>query len=277
MRGILVLARSLATGFVVAAVGIYPWPVLAKFNLRIAPRIPWAVITMCGVLALYLWYFSGHGWPQSTVKARKESSRTWKLQPEVLKWAFITASLGAIGMQAIWWASLRLSGLNQSAFDPPVPIHQFPWWIIYSSLLMSCLVAGIAEEMGYRGFMQYPLEQRFGPPIAIAIVTIVFWLIHMIHQWAAPAMAVPLVYAGVYLGALAYCSRSLLPGMAAHALIDVHDYLYEWQLVGKYDLRPLRDTGVDARFTAQITIGVVASVLTLFAMRKLWRVARGYG
>jgi membrane protease YdiL (CAAX protease family) len=211
VKGALVLARSLATGFVVAAVGIYPWPVLAKFNLRIAPRVPWAVVAMCGALTLYCWYFSGHGWPRSTAKARSESSRTWKLRPPVLKWSVIAGTLGAIGMQAIWWACMRLSGLKQSAFDPPVPIHNFPWWFIYSALLMSCLVAGIAEEMGYRGYMQYPLEQRFGPSIAIAVVTIVFWLIHMIHQWAAPSMAVPLVYAGIYLGALAYCSRSLLP------------------------------------------------------------------
>jgi hypothetical protein len=76
------------------------------------------------------------------------------------------------------------------------------------------------------------------------------------------------------IGSPRFCSRSLLPGIAAHTLIDVHDYLYEWQLVGKYDLRPLRDTGVDAKFMAQIVTGVVASVLTVIGMRKLWKSAR---
>ncbi len=73
-------------------------------------------------------------------------------------------------------------------------------WII---IIMSSLVAGICEETGFRGYMQVPLERKWGPAVAIIITSIVFMLIHLSHSWAAPILP-HIFFASVLLGILAY-------------------------------------------------------------------------
>ena len=45
------------------------------------------------------------------------------------------------------------------------------------------MVAGICEEVGYRGYLQKPLEQRYGPVFSISITSIVFIVIHLHQAW----------------------------------------------------------------------------------------------
>ena len=46
-------------------------------------------------------------------------------------------------------------------------IDDLPWWSVYSILILISVVAGVAEESGFRGYMQAPLEKRYGPVVAI--------------------------------------------------------------------------------------------------------------
>jgi hypothetical protein len=62
--------------------------------------------------------------------------------------------------------------------------------------------------------------------------------------------------------------------MVAHALIDVYDLLFEWEIVGSYDLSPLPPSGIDAQLATSLGGTVVFGIATVFALQKLARVTR---
>jgi membrane protease YdiL (CAAX protease family) len=66
--------------------------------------------------------------------------------------------------------------------------------------VVSATSAGICEETGFRGYVQRPIEQRHGAPVAILISSLFFMALHLNKAWATPGM-VPIVFgAGVLLG-----------------------------------------------------------------------------
>ena len=77
--------------------------------------------------------------------------------------------------------------------------------------VLAALVAGITEEVGFRGYMQVPLGKRYGPAIAITIVSIVFVLAHLNQAWAGGILII-LFIISVLWGVLARVSGSLIPG-----------------------------------------------------------------
>ena len=87
-------------------------------------------------------------------------------------------------------------GYNFS-FIPTLPLK----WL---AVVVSAASAGICEETGFRGYMQRPIEQRHGAPVAILIPSFLFMAIHLTKDWALLGM-VPIVFgAGVLLGMLAW-------------------------------------------------------------------------
>jgi hypothetical protein len=88
---------------------------------------------------------------------------------------------------------------------------------VFALLTMSAVVAGITEESGLRGYMQRPLEEHYGPVVAILVTGMMFGFLHFTHKEMTIAlmpwyMGVALVY-----GALAYLTGSILPCVVLHA------------------------------------------------------------
>ena len=76
------------------------------------------------------------------------------------------------------------------------------------------LVAPIVEELIFRG-MGYSLLERFGRPVAVAVVGIAFGLAHGLVD------ALPLLVAlGAGLAWLRSKTDSVYPGMATHAIFN---------------------------------------------------------
>jgi len=98
----------------------------------------------------------------------------------------------------------------------------------------------------------------------------VFMLAHLNQAWVT-ALFVPGVMASVMLGVLASASRSLIPGMIGHMVMDIFNFGYWWwQLLGHYNQRPIFETGIDLNFI--VWSGTLAISLSLFILviRKLW-------
>lgn len=100
-----------------------------------------------------------------------------------------------------------------------------PIWGAWLLIIMSSMVAGICEEIGYRGYMQVPLEMRYRPIPAIILVSITFVIIHLDQVWATPLLF-HLFMLSVLLGVLAYSSGSLIPGILAHFGLDIFNFSY---------------------------------------------------
>jgi len=143
-------------------------------------------------------------------------------------------------------------------------LGSMPLWTAWALIVMSSIVAAICEETGFRGYMQGPLQKRYGPKTAIILTSILFTLIHLSHRWAAPILP-QIFFASVLLGLLAWRSGSLIPGIIGHAILDIFDYSFWWTTIaGKIDRRTIFETGVDGHF-------IVWTLLLAAACRAFFR------
>lgn len=96
-----------------------------------------------------------------------------------------------------------------------------------------CVLAGIGEELLYRGYL-FALASHFMPDLSAgALVTLMFGLAHA-YQGCRGVMYTAVVGAGFM--ALAWFSGSLWLPMLAHALYDWHaGTLGRWALYGRYE------------------------------------------
>lgn len=181
-----IVVRGVLTGTVVATAGTVPWALLASANSKHGSAVPWAVPPT----ALYLWlfwrYVRGAGWPRTTAEARRTACRANRLSDEVWGAAMIAGILGLVALV------LLLRVMNRMVTLPPQPsddLAHLPFMTLVPLLLMSAVVAGIAEESAFRGYMQGPIERRHGPVVAILVTGSLFGLVHFTHpEVALPAL-----------------------------------------------------------------------------------------
>lgn len=204
-------------GLAIALVGTAPWVALIGLNMRLRPDAPWAAATMAWWLGLMLVWLSGRGWPRHTSASRRMHLRLW--QPQSGAWSgeslsTILGLMGAIAGLAVLYALIGAS-------RPAVDVSPYPIALRWSSLLMSPLVAGVVEEMAYRGYMQRHLE-RVGPMFAILVTSVVFTVVHATHGLTYVLTLGPGIFlVSVLYGHLALRSGSIIPGMALHVAADI--------------------------------------------------------
>ena len=225
-----VLIRAVVTGLVVSTVGALGWPLLAA-----AIPGPWSILVMGGLLWLYWKYFSGSWWPRSTAAARRDRFRGVRPPATVWRWSMVAALLFVVGAQAAFVVTFRIIEYPADRFTEEYAFDTLPLAVAWLAILMSSAVAGICEETGFRGYMQVPLERRYGPRVAITITSVMFVLVHLEQAWAAPLL-LHLFAMSSLLGILAYASGSLIPGIVGHAVMDIFNFSYWWSdVAGKWE------------------------------------------
>jgi len=84
-------------------------------------------------------------------------------------------------------------------------------------IVLVSLMAGVGEEVLFRGVIQAGLAERLPAPVAVGIAALLFGVAH----WLTPAYAVLAGVIGVYLGALFLLTDNLLVPIVTHACYDV--------------------------------------------------------
>jgi hypothetical protein len=82
---------------------------------------------------------------------------------------------------------------------------------LFAAVVVLGLMAGAAEELFFRGYMQSRLRMAWRAGPAILVTSIAFGLLHM--EWIHAAMALVL---GLYLGVLTERTGSALPAIVCH-------------------------------------------------------------
>lgn len=142
------------------------------------------------------------------------------------------------------------------------------------AVVVSAASAGICEETGFRGYMQQPIEGRYGAATGIAVSSFFFMLLHLTKGWALIGM-VPIVFgAGALLGLLAWSSRSLIPPMIGHIVMDVGLFAYWWTgIAGDFTARPIAETGIDQPFLIACAALATTLFMVLLAIQRLRRIS----
>jgi membrane protease YdiL (CAAX protease family) len=258
-----VVIRALVVGFLVAEIGIGAW-------LAIAALIPapWFLVLMGAFLWAYWRYFSGNGWPESTAEARRIRYRSTEMTVAIWIWGTLAAILFVVIVQSGFVLTFRVTEFPAEAFAAGHGFSDLPPWLAWLFVVMASLVAGVCEEFGFRGYMQVPLEKRYGPAPAIVIVSLAFVVLHLNQAWAPPIL-LHIFAMSAMLGVLAYASGSLIPGIMAHTLMDIPNFAYWWtDVAGTFDKRPIAETGVDVHLIVWAVVFVASAVSFFWAARQ---------
>jgi membrane protease YdiL (CAAX protease family) len=257
--------RAVISGLVIGLAPANVW-----LPLLLTLGVPLAATTEILFLALYIWWASGGGPPLTSQMARGAAFRRGALTSRQWMWGVVAALSFAVTIHAAIVVLFRLVPFPMDAFRHDYDVSFIPSvslkWI---AAVVSAASAGICEEIGFRGYMQQPIEQRHGPAIAIVISAVFFTLLHLTKSWALVGM-VPIVFmAGVLLGLLASSSGSLLPVIIGHIVMDIGLFAYWWTgIAGDFTARPIAETGVDPPFLLTcVVLGTMLGVVLLSARR----------
>jgi len=229
---------------------------------------PWSLIFMVGVLWIYVKFFSGNWGPNNSLEARREMFRNVKLSAKVWQWSLISVVLIVAVIQSGLVITFRVIEFPAEAWSLGFDYSAVPMWIVWLYILLMASVAGITEEMGFRGYMQVPLEKRYGPTIGIMVSSLMFMALHLNQAWA-PVVLLHLFLIGVMWGVLAYGSGSLIPGIISHTITDIFNFSYWWtDIAGVFDKPTIVVTGIDSHFIVWIVVFAVSGTLSIWTVLR---------
>jgi hypothetical protein len=256
--------RAIAMGLAVSTLGIAVWQVLA-FTIP----MPFSFSLMAFLLVVYLMFFSGKWGPPGTKGIRAEFFRSTNLTGKTWIIAICAALIIVFIEQAGLVVTFRILEFPSELFREEYNfLELMPEWAGWLVIIMISLVAGICEEVGFRGYMQYPLERRYGPFAAVTIVSVVFVLVHLHQAWSAPIIIHIFVISALF-GVLAYRSSSLLPGIIGHVIMDIFNFSFWWSDLGnRFDKKPIASTGIDTHFLLWF-LGLIISLIIFFILLRL--------
>jgi membrane protease YdiL (CAAX protease family) len=273
----MVILRAVFIGMLVVMVGAIPRNVIFWANLHYYSSVPWAVL----VMAVYLWFFwrylRGEGPPAETAEIRRASLRANVISGRLWWWALLSGVLGLVALVLALRVANRLVVLPQQTVPD---LSHVPKYTVLSLLLMGAPVAGIIEESAFRGYMQGPIERRYGLLVAILITGTMFAVAHM--DFTPILWPYYVAVAAIY-GTVAYATNSILPAIVLHTAGNVFSNLDLW-LHGQAEWQApsggthlIWHAGTDASFWKVVAaLGFVAAA-TVWANYKLIRAGTSYG
>ena len=258
------VVRSVLIGFGVTSIGVGIWVLLATYV-----PVPWSVLAMGAILIPYWMYFRGRWNPSSTKDFRRFCIRQTNLKRPVWIWGLMAAFFIFLFLNAGLILTFRIVQFQPEVFKTARYLNDYPAWASWSVILMASLVAGLCEETGYRGYMQAPLEQKYGPVAGISITSLVFAAAHLHQAWAS-GMFIGIFVLSFMIGYLAYATNSLLFGILSHVAFDLVNFSYWWSdVAGSFERKPIRVTGVDNHFILTLSVVLLSILLFVFAIRTL--------
>lgn len=161
-----------------------------------APPSPWIMLAAQGMMVLYVVRVGRTGWALLPLLGRGWNS---------VGRALTDVAIACLGLFAIVGLERLLSG--------PTANHGTPLPVAVG------LAVGVSEEIVYRGYLQTQLAAFTRRPlVAVAAQALLFGIAHGDRGIAA---VLRIALYGAILGLVALGRRSLVPGILAHASLDV--------------------------------------------------------
>jgi membrane protease YdiL (CAAX protease family) len=269
-----ILAAS-GIGVLVLLAGNMPFNALRAWNLQAGTAIPWAILP-AGLYLWVYWRFIGGRWgAASSAATRRRHLRANPLPLRVWGASLGAGLMGFGALVALLVLAARLVRLPSSPISTP---PDMPVATALALLVMASIVAGVTEEAAFRGYMQGPIERRYGLATAILVSGTLFGLLHFpTHPadvlWMLPYyIAVSAVYGG-----LTWAANSILPALVLHAAGDVV-VLTRWWLTGRpeWQIGPTQpplvwESGIDSSFVSTSVAAVALVVATAVAYHAVQR------
>ncbi|HKY19816.1 MAG TPA: type II CAAX endopeptidase family protein [Vicinamibacterales bacterium] len=269
--------QAVALGMFVMLAGTIPRNILFAANLRYQTGVPWAVPLTAAYLCGFWWYLRGGGPPRSTSDIRRDRLRANRVPGRVWTWALLAGGLGIVALVLVLRVANRMVSLPPQTLPD---LSQVPTFTVWGLLLMAAPVAGIVEEAAFRGYMQGPIERRYGLTVAILITGTMFAVAHL--DFTLILWPYYVAVAALY-GTVTYLTNSIWPAVVLHTGGNIYSNI-DLLLHGRADWQaPSRDaalvwaTGVDTAFVRLAIALLVAAAGMLWAYANLADEARTCG
>jgi uncharacterized protein len=272
-----IIVGAVIAGVAVLLAGSLPWGVvLAPVNLRVGVSVPWAVLPMAAYLWAYWKFIRGDWGARGSAATRRHDLRANPLPGDIWPAALVAGLIGFGALLALIAVMARLVTLPQPAqiFTPP----GMPAVTMFVLLTMASVVAGVTEEAAFRGYMQTPIEERYGLPLAMLVNGTMFGLLHFPNHPDSVLVMLPyyIAVAAIY-GGLTWAANSILPSLVLHVGGDIWSLGRLW-MTGRpeWQLSPsppalIRETGVDRGFLMAIASLAMLTALTVAGYRAIRR------
>ena len=262
-----VLIRAPIVGFVVMSLGVFAWQILGRTNIVTTPAVPWSTPATMVVLWFYFQYLNGRGWPAVTSTTRRNNLRANTVNPSLMPLVVTASLLGLAFTLSLHFLSLRIVELPPEALTFRPQGLDLPWWTLWISVIMASVVAGVCEEAGIRGYLQTPIERKYGAIVAVLISAAVFTAMHFNRELGV-ALALPIFVSALWYGALTSVANSIVPMIFIHIALDVFLISYHDLLKGPVPLH-MSQTGIDTAFIVNAAGSIVLAFLLIFMIRRI--------
>src|SRR5437773_7538189 len=156
--------------FLATVVSQSVWTGLLVANLTTSPGIPWSVAIMA-VLLWAMWrYAGGAWWPNSTRQSRAWYRRANPVASDLFLRAMRAGLLSLGALISLW---LALGHLVHVPGNPAANYAGYSLLTVVAVVVMASLVGGVAEEVGFVGYMLSCIERSVGGWLGVACVAIV--------------------------------------------------------------------------------------------------------
>ncbi len=263
------LVVGTTSGLALTLIGVHGYSLLARANLRHAPEIPWAPLVALPLLWAFWRAAGGWGFPR---RASGWCARMRRAEPVPRRLWMLTAGAAtawALFALVAMSLALRLSDLPADALRILPRGVVLPWWTHVSALAVLALVAGVAEEVGVRGYLQRPIEEAGFPVLAVGYSALVFTLLHANQEWFLE-QALPMFVAACGYGHLTLAARSIYPMVAVHASIDAVLFL-RYSVLEAPIPASVRTAGFTATFWIEAALALGLGVLGFALTTRLAR------
>jgi membrane protease YdiL (CAAX protease family) len=268
------ILQAVVVGVVIVLVGSMARNLLWTANLHVFTAVPWAVLAIAIFLYFFWRYLNGAGPPPETSQHRRMSLRANRLPLNVWVASLIAGGLGLVALVL----ALRVANRMVVLPEQPLPdLSAIPQLTVLSLLIAGAPVAGIIEEAAFRGYMQAPIEKRYGLIVAILITGTMFALVHL--DFTPVLWPYYVTVAAIY-GTVTYLTNSILPAIVLHTAGNIYSNLdlwmrgrAEWQ-AAKGPAALIWQAGTDPSFWVASAALAVVTALAIAAYLYLARIAR---
>jgi membrane protease YdiL (CAAX protease family) len=245
------------------------WAGLLLANLKLSPAVPWSALVMAIILWM-LWSFIGGIWgPTRTRDARRKLLRATPLPATVHLWAVIAGLLWVVFLAGFW------AVLTQLVLVPANKLPDFsriPIITVAATLAMAALAGAVAEEAGFRGYFQGTLERSGVGAGAVVASAVLMAPIHALTQGFVWPTILFYLLVDAMLGALAYLTQSIRPGVWVHGVGLLTFFALVWP--HDKDRHIIWQHGADGWFWIHSGQALLFAILSVLALRHLVRLTR---
>ena len=161
------ILAAIGIGVLVLLAGNLPFNVLRAWNWRVGTDVPWAIVPAALWLFAYWQFIGGRFCAAASAATRRQNLRANRLSRRAWAASLLAGVLGFGALVALLAFVARLVQLP--AGSPIVTPPDMPVATVLALIVMGSIVAGVTEEAAFRGYMQTPIERRYGLAVAIFI------------------------------------------------------------------------------------------------------------